>query len=516
MIKIMLVEDEPPILRDLKGLIESLSDQYIVTACANNGQQAIDLLKTEIPDILFTDIQMPVINGLDLLAHIKHQQLDIIPVILSGYDDFSYAKKAMTLDVVEYLLKPVDQNELQLLMDKLTLTIETKKAVHERNYLSSIINNRTSPDTGTGFFKDTYQIMLFCLGSFPTFTHDYYTNQQLVWDNFNMETLLVKLMPKNNKFWVFDGNTYSEKIVILTFNKPSTVLTRNIASSIYQNLCDHSNYSPTVLVSDYLNDVNNIGSRIKNLRENLYKSTIIGMPQVIYERDGFHHIDSNQNVANVIDTLQKDRLTLYIHQENLSQIKKELKQLFDHWKKTRYRQIWVEKLLKEIVFMFYDSLPATTNVDKAQLELEINEAISVSYSYEHLFKNLWYIFDTISRKDYFINKEAELQKMMEKIDLFIQNNITEPINHQMLSEMYGLVPSYLSKLFRNYKGMSPAEYLLYLRMEKAKALITSDPTLLLKDVSTIVGYSDSLYFSKAFKKYTGYSPSQYKKESEGD
>jgi YesN/AraC family two-component response regulator len=99
---------------------------------------------------------------------------------------------------------------------------------------------------------------------------------------------------------------------------------------------------------------------------------------------------------------------------------------------------------------------------------------------------------------------------MRQMSRYIEENYNKPIGMKRLAQKFGFVPSYLSKLFREYKGISPLDYITKLRIERAKVLICESDILLVRDVSRLVGYEDPLYFSKLFRKETGHSPSEYK------
>ena len=115
MMNILLVEDEPLILRSLAGTIKSFQQNYQIVGSAYNGQEAIDLLskKGNQIDVVITDIHIPVIDGLELIEHINQHFPHILCMILTGFSDFSYAKRAIQLRVFAYLLKPIDENEIQ-------------------------------------------------------------------------------------------------------------------------------------------------------------------------------------------------------------------------------------------------------------------------------------------------------------------------------------------------------------------------------------------------------------------
>ena len=107
MINVLGAEDEPLILNSITKLIHSLDSDFIVCARAKNGLEVLQCLNSQPINIIFTDIKMPLLNGLDLIQEIRNRSLNVPIVILSGYNDFSYAKKALKLGVFDYLLKPL-------------------------------------------------------------------------------------------------------------------------------------------------------------------------------------------------------------------------------------------------------------------------------------------------------------------------------------------------------------------------------------------------------------------------
>ncbi len=95
----------------------------------------------------------------------------------------------------------------------------------------------------------------------------------------------------------------------------------------------------------------------------------------------------------------------------------------------------------------------------------------------------------------------------------MNEHFAEPIDHQKLSDQFGLVPSYLSKIFSKSKGLSPAKYIVQLRVDTAKELLVEHPDMLAKDVAFVVGYSDPNYFSRIFKRETGLYPSEFREKN---
>ncbi len=124
MFKIMLVEDEAPLLRSMKRSIDQLNLKLEVIAMETNGIHALKKAKLLQPDIIITDICMPVMNGMQLIEFITKELPDIIPIIVSGYQEFQYAQQAIRLNVRDYLLKPIQEDQLNRLL---------LKVIHELN-----------------------------------------------------------------------------------------------------------------------------------------------------------------------------------------------------------------------------------------------------------------------------------------------------------------------------------------------------------------------------------------------
>jgi two-component system response regulator YesN len=117
--RLMLVEDEAVIRNGLKKLIETIIGGYQVVAEADSGKSALDVIRKTLPDLIITDIRMKDMNGLELIERLKDQYGHIHTLILSGHQDFAYAKKAIQFGVHDYLLKPVDRVELAHCLEKI-------------------------------------------------------------------------------------------------------------------------------------------------------------------------------------------------------------------------------------------------------------------------------------------------------------------------------------------------------------------------------------------------------------
>mgnify|MGYP000157044217 FL=1 len=128
MLKVLLVDDEPFILQGLKVLIDWNAEGYEVVGAVRTGQEAIDYLKENPVDLVMTDIKMPVMSGIELLEEVRRDQIsDAYFIILSGYNDFAYAQQAVRYHCIDYILKPVEKEQLIAVLQKVAAMSEKKE-----------------------------------------------------------------------------------------------------------------------------------------------------------------------------------------------------------------------------------------------------------------------------------------------------------------------------------------------------------------------------------------------------
>ncbi|XID93518.1 response regulator [Paenibacillaceae bacterium WGS1546] len=129
MYKVLLVEDETVIRQGLRELIGQSTRHFEVAGEAANGREALDYLKRELPDLMMTDIRMREMDGLTMVSRAKEMYPDLPVVIISGYGEFEYAKKAIEFGVCNYLLKPIERVELVSTLDKIKHRLDRRRGV---------------------------------------------------------------------------------------------------------------------------------------------------------------------------------------------------------------------------------------------------------------------------------------------------------------------------------------------------------------------------------------------------
>lgn len=512
MIKVLIVEDEPPILRNIQHMIQAVSPDFAIAGCAYHGREALGIMDSIKPDVVISDIRMPVMDGLTLISHIKQMYPDIICVILTGYQEFEYAKKAIELGVFDYILKPLSETNVRSVLQKISGILQSRRQEAEYSFLHSIITREpgTKPAAVINPGYSEYILMLSCAGPLPIAVSDDLAPVRSFWDHADIQRKAAELQTEDSKVWVFDGRTAADYYFLFTSNQDIDAK----FGIFLERLCvvlENDRIPMTHVISPVIKNTDDVRNSAHTLRLCLSRSIRIGMPQIL-------HVGKAATDENLIDSSflsidsRHERSLLHsFEQGNAVLFKATLQKLFEHWQEAKYPQALVERLLNLLLVQCCRIAPGNSSLPISSLEFEINEALVSSYDYTTFFLNVWPLFAALFHtKEQGEDETCGNMEIMRKVELYINENYFEPITHQLLSENFGLVPSYLSKLFKAYKGVSPSRYLTALRIEKAKELLALRPEVLTKDIAAAVGYSDAHYFSRIFKKETGFWPSEYK------
>lgn len=501
MIRVMVVEDEPPILRQIVKLIEEFSDNFKVTASAGNGKKALELLETETVDLVFSDIKMPVVDGLELTEQIKLKYPNIIVVIVSGYQDFQYARKAIQFHVYEYLLKPVTKETVGKILSQIETDIETRRSKEKKDKVINTANapNRVILEKQNIAENDTrYAIFLVCVGAFPLIPDDSMLSAGNFWDRVNVENIMKYITQQDETCICFNGKSIAEMIVAVELRNKNRVTL--IAGKLLESLKNMSSLAITVVTSNEIVGLNDIGARIKVLRTKLYVGIKLFESQILWDDIEINNI--NADIKILAETLK------YSIKTGNSQIKKSLTMTIT--------QLLNSGLTQLQIVNFFDGLINDNELAKYQvtsnssaIKIEIYSAISNAVDINSLTEDLSFVFSSIYAGEADVRKDNN-HLIAEKIEEYLENNYKDTITNTILSKKFGFVPSYITKIFRMHKGISPSEYLTNYRVEMSKKIMLEQPDILLKEVAEKVGYNDQHYFSKIFKKETGMWPTEYR------
>lgn len=530
MIKVLIADDELKVCQLINFLVDWQAMGMKVVAIVHNGVDAINAIKEHRPNIVITDIRMPGCDGLEMIEQANQLEPDLEYIIISGYRQFDYAKKAISYGVSNYLLKPIDKNELILSLEKVRahylekteqLTKDEKLKMFElsdversRNELFSDIvlqNKLPRENINIDYLNQTYQYH---------FEQGFFQNAMIKIDgvhehpdNRYLEEKISQILSqqiKNCYDWEcsFEGNicylilNYSEK------QEPVRLMIHRILEEISQQQEVFRGLQVTIGLGKADHDPFAVADRFKVAKWAVAQRLILGTNKIIEgeNRSTNDFVETNifanfnKELSEAIDLQDTDRIQLSIqHLEQDLMIRKET---------TGYEILQMTKEAMNL-FMFtirnsqfpMDSLKSLFE----KFNKEINNYGSAHEVFQYLEETITSTFEQV-----ILEKQQLDSKPIREAKKYISDHFSEPISLELVSEKAGFNTAYFSSMFKKETGMTFTEYLLSKRMEKAKELLKNTKNSV-ADICESVGYSDVKYFSKNFAKYTSLKPNEYRK-----
>lgn len=500
MIRLMLVDDEPFILKGMRNMVQSLNLPVEIIGEAENGEQALVLMRQVPADIIILDIEMPVMDGFKLLEHISAEYPETKNIILSGHDDFEYARKSLKLHVNYYLLKPVMPEELKSVLLLLIDELEIKKDQMESAILSDVIIN-AAKDIRYDFPYNDFILFYICVGPMLG------TNDFNSIDQHDLEMIiparnvLGNLLHKDDKGWILNGRRPNEKILIIGLKHPLDGTERLLINKIikYINLdC----FPATMAIGTATGGLLSLPAEVFKLRKKIKEGMVIGKSQIFMPDDAIE----SENISILLPDGMKV-MQLMVQNNNLNGFKKEFLRIMDLCAECDCTQKTVVKTAEKI---FQILIQYSNNTSQSYFE-EIEEILSTSMSLDDFTKGLMNKFEMFfPNNPEKVNNKYEQNEIADNIEKYMKQHISEAITLQMLSDKFSYSPAYICCVFKEIKGVPPLKYFTKLRMESAKELIRQQPAFKLKEVASILGFDDFSYFSRIFKKETGYNPTDFR------
>jgi len=515
---VVVVEDEPLILRSIKRSIEEAHSGFRIVGEATNGEDALSILEHTIADVVFTDIRMPVMDGLAFIERLLLRGNPTKIVILSGYKEFEYAKKAVRFGVEEYLLKPVSSEELSALLSRIYNELEENGGRMRRELLTSIVNSggvalpdpaTVDKELGSG---SSFSSLLVCSGSSSKFASNWLTPAKDYWLRTDLAALVSRLLPFPTDHWVIDLVERNEKLVVIRNDSRPSYTSETLDAlgrSLYEAL-NEEDFPVTVVIGKCGSSATDLFYVLQRLRIALAKSIVFGRSSLI----ATDSVDTHLYAEPLIDPNRENLFLTFIKNHHFEPFMNEFKSLLEEYADKPAPQIRLESLLKRIVSLFHDSNGVLSQNKLMETELEIDELISNAYRYSAIQGSMLLIIKDLfaSRKKAVFDK-TDHKQLIAQVEDYILHNYSRPISLQMIADHFGLVLPYLSSLFKKHKGVPPMEYMIQMRIEKAKELLRIYPPLTLKEIGVSIGYEDPYYMSRIFKLVTGLNPSEYRKQA---
>lgn len=504
MYKILIVDDEETIRNGLKYILPWEQYGFQVIGTAKDGQDALKKLNQYSVDLMIVDIRMPGMNGIELMKHVNQLDPNIQFIILSGYAEFEYAKKAIEVNASGYLLKPVDEEEL---IEQLNIVHEKleeirlvsdlkqdKKSEEKEHILGNILKKVATKEIEAKLAKynllwNRYQLLLIKFLSI----HEI---QKLS----NMKNELKQMFEPHDGF-VFQIDQYCGILLRGCYT------TLDELKGLYRKVANGTNKDQLMMSISFSartpEQLPALYDECKQLLEKhfFYKNYLIlnRKSKLFVTKQERKSSQSVQKLTHLlIQTVE------VANRERMEDLTLEIAQNLVH-------DDCSEQEIKNAYFKIMSTVLSHFSERRAETKKVVAEIFDKLYlihettSLEHLLKIVNDFLQSIICK---IQPHEQKDHMAKIID-YIHHNYYQNLKLKTIAKLFHYNSAYLGKLFKSYTGEYFNTYLDKVRIEKAKQFLSQG--FKVYEVAEKVGYRNVDYFHYKFKRYTDMSPSDYRK-----
>ncbi len=531
MLKVIIADDEKWVRAAIKTLIPFEKLDLKLVGEASNGIEALEICKLQAPDIVLTDIMMPGLTGLDLIDELKGSHPEVRIAIISGYSDFEYAKAAMKFGITDYLLKPLEENELLQVLERFKSEIaQEQKNLHhshlEREQIKlavpvlkeAFLKRLVSPNTytvekiktslmeyGIEFKGNTFHIAVF-----STDSPDGSDSEDALEYKIN---ILRKVMRRYTGAVTFSGKgSTADAISIINcqngleraeltraFHLCQKIYKKRIGTTLSAGLSE-SSHQLCLLHQLFTQAENALDTRFwagPGLMHFFTPGMLKKEPDLPLGDELLNKIILNLKLSNIQTALS-----------HVDSVMEDLKKQSDINPLFVREYFW--QLVQSIISVLNIQLPFIRFETKLTGEQPYQRITMTAFSdglAAYTKELLMHVYDFFHDKN-----PVNSVNLIDNARKIIEANYAGDMSLEHVAKHVHLSPAYLSELFKKDTGMSFVDYKTVVRIENAKRLLDSTPCNI-SDISEKVGYSDPKYFSKLFKKITGKTVYDYRKES---
>lgn len=546
MLKIFLAEDEVVVRETIKRMIPWEELGFELVGEAADGEMALPLLIRQQPDLLITDIKMPFMDGLTLARLAKKEIPGLKVVILSGYDDFNYAKQAIGIGVEDYLLKPITKNALIERLSEIRSRYEHEKTQKEyyekfqremqayeknssRDFFEALVGGsmdmmevyKRAEKLGLDIVAEAYNVLIFTMNCDEDFSEQ--RDEYSSWEAESLE-LLENFFAGHSSAMLFRSNIFSYGVLLKGQRETIEENTRACVDEIRKILSRQDGRREWFLA------VGQSVDRLSQIQKSYHTASRAFSQRYLYDENILYYdeMETMEHPGGQAETednayLQKvdvNALNPAILQKFLSN---GLQEETENFVKDYFYAIGQEPM-ESLVFRNYVILNVRFSVisfikglgcDTNEMESADTEEV-LAESGKNMESAIAYAKKMISqaieiRDQNSGNKNRSILKTA--VDFIDSHYMDEEISLNTVANVANVSSNHFSALFSQNMGQTFIEYLTTLRMNKAKELLRCTG-MRSSEIAGEIGYKDAHYFSYLFKKTQGMTPSDYRKTRE--
>lgn len=529
MYKVLIVDDEIRICKLIRRVINWEEMGFEIIDEANDGLTALEKIEAHQPDLVLTDIRMPGIDGIGLIKAARQSGLKAEFVIISGYSDFEYARSAIDYDAIGYLLKPIDEDKLKEMLNKVKDRLMSASNMKEKLQTS---NKRMLEQDMLGLIRGTHgHITMEDLNANynTNFTEGFYCTillkQDLVMKSISESNYQDEFSKDVFKLKVAYGKYFHEMVFLKDQSKSQLILVVNMNQQDAENILPtmklmkrqlkvalhrENNVKITIGLGKVKQSLTCLGDSYKEASNAIKARIVLGTDKVIDATKISEHI---YNVKNIIDVREEKKLLLIFDVLDSESAETEIAKVFKEASEKYHENFMINHLVAtEIINILYKVMVRKNGqgADQKQLNKDlVLQRLNDCLSKEEMATMIHQVCKSFI-DGYALNKKENGSQIIAEIKSYVSKHYMDDISLDDVAKLVCLNPSYVSGVFRKKSGENFSEYLTNYRIEIAKDLL-NDVKYKIVDISYMVGYRDSKYFSRIFKKKVGVNPRDYRK-----
>ncbi|CAN7674959.1 response regulator [Paenibacillus sp. LjRoot56] len=524
---ILIVDDETIFRKGIRLMISDMQSEWTVIDEATDGADALDKIEALQPDLIITDIKMPRIDGIQLQYIVKERYPHISCVVMSGYNDFQYARESLRLGAKDYLMKPFQREELYALLTKLQEEWLTEKRPNKSSGMDQQVQNQMRQHVlaslitgnvhhGEAELLDNVGIQLphaniSCL--IAKLDRDSVTDERYYQLNPSLFSIYIQQfiqesLDENFKGYVFIHHE-TEIIALINHENVSSIHAdmEQLTNRIRKEIRVQSNFTLTFGLGSPAKDLESISKSYKEAGLALLYRLVIGGDRLL----------SNEIVAEMkmekLDWHAADwhSLNQFVQEGDLANVQQQaslyVTKLCQQWKDPEI----IHQQICKMLLHFYELAVNLAVVKQWLQNTDVKQVLVDIYSYssskeliERCQKLLGDLTVCIGNR-----QKKMVTSPVEIVVRYVEEHYAESITLNTMAEIVYLSPSYLSSLFKIKQGQSFIDFLTEKRIEKAKSLLLySDEKI--QVISDSTGFTNIRHFNRVFKTITNRTPSEFR------
>lgn len=490
--RVAVVEDETQIRAGIRRKLENMDIEVVFDT--DNGLRLLEYLddeKARQPEVLLTDICMPILDGLEMIAFVRQRRPRLPIVVLSGYGNFEYARQAIRLDVHDYLLKPVRLSELQSIMDKIKSMLKEQEQENREKEMTDLADNLAGYISCRGMvplLAETKQKIL------QTFPKGFYIKMVLL---SNWESHLSWFGRISEGGFTFIYPDRPNLFISLVADKDVAEIRSSLQGTAFtayysQKLWDCSAIAHTI----------RLGIRAMKDHLMLEKQLVLEADEITGDLEDYCALEGERlKHWETYYSAHYEILMKEIEEGNLEEIKRQIRGIMNYpgIPQSRRNQAWLW-----ISWKICEQGSILTGMEDMVWLQE----------YETLDEFTEGVVEAVSQMlGQALDGESE-KTTLDEVVQYVRKNYARDITLKGTSEIFFINRSHLARIFKHKTGTTFNNYLTDLRIEKACELMKQGVSI--GKAAELVGYENSRYFSRVFCKVKGCIPSKFKEEGDGD